>query len=628
MGALLAIPPSALLISVCAVLLAPPLPAGDGGVPGWTAVAMWEGLGRAWPINIAVALLPMAGVLPAPGSEWWTALMMLVAVLFFTWRRNRTEPDAAAGTGLLLRSIGDGPTRLWTIFLLVLATVIGIAYVAIGTQTRQIAQNDGAYYYGIARHMVLTGRFEEPLVWHFLHPPDTLVHPPFDYWGCLTSLLLVPSLFLFGTKPETAFVTMSVVSAAGLIAFWYLICVALPLRYWMSQLVALVLFAFSPMMLEYRFQPESIAVSQLATILALVAYARRKLLLAILFAFGILLSRGDGLILFGLICAAALVAAVRDIAADPRRPWKLLLAIALCVGTYIGWSWMSFGTLTPPAPRILPFLADYWQVFDFGPVYQPSWSDTLRWFDWEYLVGRAEILRLWYPLLWFTPAPSAWFVLVAIPALTLFRRRPQVEVLIWLLGVVGFLTLVWVSGPGFYIGRTPAPFTPLVILAGALGVDAVLARLESWSVGHRSARARSLLLTVGLFCLCQFFFARLPALAVTGTAAQTRLRTSVSQLDPILRGEPAASNRPWYLIAYTSSPAVSIPYNGEAAIETVLRRYGVRWLVIFGRPTQSSGVLRELAIGAKSSIGRLRLERVPAPAPLTVLRIVTPVEAE
>jgi hypothetical protein len=43
-------------------------------------------------------------------------------------------------------------------------------YLAIGFQVEEIAYNDGAYYYGVARHIALTGRFEEPIVWHFLHP--------------------------------------------------------------------------------------------------------------------------------------------------------------------------------------------------------------------------------------------------------------------------------------------------------------------------------------------------------------------------------------------------------------------------------------------------------------------------
>jgi hypothetical protein len=155
---------------------------------------------------------------------------------------------------LLGENSGRG-ARQWTIALLIATLAIGIAYVAIGAQVREIAQNDGAYYFGVARHMARHGRFEEPIVWHFLHPPDSLTHAPFDYWGCLTTLLLVPALWLFGDTPRTAFVTMSLLSAAALLAFWYLVCIALPLRHRVTQLLSLLLFAFSPLMVEFRFQP-------------------------------------------------------------------------------------------------------------------------------------------------------------------------------------------------------------------------------------------------------------------------------------------------------------------------------------------------------------------------------------
>jgi hypothetical protein len=92
----------------------------------------------------------------------------------------------------------------------------------------------------------------------------------------MTSLILVPPLMLFGATPRTAFVTMSVVSAASVFAFWYLVCFALPLRHRATQLLALVLFALSPAMDAFRFQTESIAVAQLFIVLSLIALYRGR----------------------------------------------------------------------------------------------------------------------------------------------------------------------------------------------------------------------------------------------------------------------------------------------------------------------------------------------------------------
>jgi hypothetical protein len=60
--------------------------------------------------------------------------------------------------------------------------------------------------------------------------------------------------------------------------------------------------------------------------------------------------------------------------------------------------------------------------------------------------------------------------------------------------------------------------------------------------------------------------------------------------------------------------AVSIPFNGEAAIEAVLARYHVRWLAIFGLPRsggRSRAALGPISSGAQTSVGRFRLEPVP-----------------
>src|SRR5262249_42018280 len=55
--------------------------------------------------------------------------------------------------------------------------------------------------------------------------------------------------------------------------------------------------------------------------------------------------------------------------------------------------------------------------------------------------------------------------------------------------------------------------------------------------------------------------------------------TQPFELDEVLQGEPVASNVTWYVLAYTRSPTVSLPYNVEAAIEALLERYQVRWRV-------------------------------------------------
>src|SRR5881296_3116285 len=140
---------------------------------------------------------------------------------------------------------------------------------------------------------------------------------------------------------------MSAISALSVIVFWYLVCVAWPLHHRVAQALALAFFAFSPAMVRYRFQPESIVLAELLVIAALVALCRRRLVLVVLCGFCIFLARGDGVILFGLLSLAALVEARSE-----GRPLSPLVVTGIaCATTYVAWCVFAFGTLTPPGPQ-------------------------------------------------------------------------------------------------------------------------------------------------------------------------------------------------------------------------------------------------------------------------------------
>jgi hypothetical protein len=522
---------------------------------------------------------------------------------------------------MLMPSGPDRASRLWTLFLLALCLAVAVAYCTVGSRVAEITAPDGAYYYGVARHIVRTGRFEEPIVWHFIRPPDEIVHAPFDYWGCMTSLLLVPAMALFGATPATAFLTMTAISAASLVAFWYLVCIAQPLRHWASQALAIILFAFAPTMMEYRFQPESIAVAHLFILLALIACARRRYAAALLAGFCILLTRGDGLILFGLITLGVVLSGAAN---RPSRRWAYGAVGFGCIATYTLWSVVSFGTLAPPAPQTLPFLRNYWEIYEFGVSHERDWTMVRQRFQWSYLIDVAKLSLVCLRYLQFTPAQQWWFVLALLPGLSLLWRRPLAERLIWLACFVGLPSVVWLAGPGFYIGRAPHTFTPLVILSGALGLDMILAQLRRWVGRARRIWPRALLANGTLAAACIFVVARLPAPGVVPAASRPVFAKSLTRLDPILQGEPVASNVPWYVIAYTASPALSIPHNGEAAIASALRRYRIRWLVVFGSQWvrgESRDLLKSLRAGSTTTLGEFTLERVPVTGQPAVFRV-------
>lgn len=579
-------------------------------------------------------LLPATLLLPQQGRPLGIGAVLLVSALTWIKRAVRGRRTPAP---LLPRACADGEVGAWELCLLAFVAAVAVAYLVVGSHFTGLIYMDGAYYYGVARHIALTGRFEEPIVWHFLNPPETLVHAPFDYWGGMTSLLLVPPLVLFGASPRTANLTMSAISAATVLAFWYLVCVALPLRYRATQLLGLALFAFSPAMNLYRFQPESVVVAQLFILLALIAFARRWFAAAIVCGFCILLTRGDGGVLFALITGAVLVEASRPVRGQVRLPWQLVLITGACLATYLGWSVASFGTLTPPATSAVPFLRNYWEVYHYGVTRNVSWTDLLGRIDRAYVLD-----RMWLGLdslrrVPFVPLLDAWLLLALLAAPVLFIQRRQRECGICVLALASYWLVVFASGVGFAPVRTPHVFTPLLVLSGALGLDALCGAVDRWMTRPNTPGMAPWLAEAMLGAGCALLLIRVPALQHVRyrLGASIAVQQDLPKLDAILQGQPVASNRAVDIVAYTQSPSVSIPTNGDRALAAVIARYGVRWLVIFGPLRPSAGptvvpapnALGTVLVTGHAQLDRFKLERVHVEGNLpAVIRVLPAIQ--
>lgn len=554
-----------------------------------------------WP-----ALLPLA-VLPVAASRTDVPILAVGAVLIVTlvlWAWGaRGEARAVA---MLDRSNGRiGAFESW---LLAGVVAVCVAYVAVGARSDQIAYNDGAYYYGVARHMARTGRFEEPIVWHWLAPPDAVLHAPFDYWGGTTSLLLAPILATFGATPEAAIVAMAVLAGVVLVAFWYLVCCALPIRHRVTQLVALVLFAFCPAMDLYRFQPESIGVVHLFVVLALIAFCRGWMVTALLCGFGILLTRSDGIVLFGVIALWCLVSEWR---AGTWRVARLVLAGLACAGVYVGWSMASFGTPTPPGGRAVPFLPTYLRIYEYVPSGQRRWVPFGQRFTARYVSLQLGLAWRTLAAMPIAPVMPAWLGLACLPLVDVWRRRSLPHLLVWSMAAAYFV-VAWASGTGFAVPRTPYAFVPLFVLAGALGVDVVLDGLD---LALRRAPRAAAVATGGLILASSaWLLSAVPVLSTPIPYSSFASYRDLVRLDDVVGGAPVVTPMPWWLIAYSSSPALSVPHNGEAAVASVIERYRIRWLVI-PPPPRGGGASRPLldAIfdGTQTHVGAFRIEPVP-----------------
>jgi hypothetical protein len=97
----------------------------------------------------------------------------------------------------------------------------------------------------------------------------------------------------------------------------------------------------------------------------------------------------------------------------------------------------------------------------------------------------------------------------------------------------------------------------------------------------------------------------------------------MAALDATLAGGTTMSPRPWSVIAETRSPAVYVPENGEAAIEAVLRRYKVRWLLLVGDEClgESQAICRQLLSGERQKVGGATITKRLARGDLTLFDV-------
>src|SRR5262249_51462408 len=124
-------------------------------------------------------------------------------------------------------------------------------------------------------------------------------------------------------------------------------------------------------------------------------------------------------------------------------------------------------------PQVVPFLPNY-DVYDFGLPPERSWRHLLGWLGWGYVEGRFRLGLDALRGVGLTPAGDLWLVLGAVAALTPLPSRSRAGAVGPLLGFGAYFAVVWIAGPGFAPWRTPCTFTPLIVLAGAIGLDALL----------------------------------------------------------------------------------------------------------------------------------------------------------
>jgi hypothetical protein len=527
---------------------------------------------------------------------------------------------------------GRGEVDLWALALFALAGSFVVVYVGVGANMVGGRENDASYYFGVARWIAAHGRLEEPIVWHFLAPPRHIVHPAFDYWQGLASLVLALPMAIFGRTHLVATITMSVLSAITVLLFTYLVLVARPLASRAGQLAAVLAFALSPAMQAFRFDTETLVDFHLCLLGALLAIAHGRLALAAALSFLVFLTRADGLVTCAIVWAFLAVRALADASLRRLAFARLALAMSTVLGVYVASNVARFGVATPPGARQAPYLTDYLQLYVYDLQRRPGSLGEL--FEARLtlaaLTNALEDVRHALASIDYVLEPEVLLLTVPAGLFVFWRTRSDatgLHRLSLLLIVIGTFGIAWAGPVVFSEGRAFHGLVPVMTLAAVMGAE-LPARGLAHFLERRSpelARTTFALATAALLVPALLWLRPYRPLAILRADFEAEL----AQLDPTLAGANVATTSPWWVIANTESPAVLLPSQSELAMAQILHRYDVEYVLFTQGDAEGWGpaawaVWAPYRDGQDATIGPFRLEPAAEREHLVLYRVVRP----
>lgn len=559
-----------------------------------------------------------------PGALGAAAVSALALYVFVT----RTRRDVLRPS---IDERGRGALDLYAASLFLLVGAFFVVYVGVALNMVGGRENDASYYFGVARWIAAHGTLEEPIVWHFLSPPRAIVHPAFDYWQGLTSVLLALPMALFGRTHLVASVTMAVLSSLSVGLFTYLVVVARPLASRATQLAAVLAFALSPAMQAFRFDTETLVIFHLGLLASLIAYAHGRLALAAALSFLVFLTRADGLVSCGLIWGFLLLRALPGLRTRQGRAAlaRVVLAMLAVLGLYVWSNHVRFGALTPPGARQGPFLTDYLQLYVYDPRRHPGSIVEL-------LTGRLnqrafgaafDDVREAFEHIDYVLAEDALLWLLPLALLAWWRPRSDpsgLHRLSFALVCVGSLAIAWLGPVVFSEGRTLHGLVPamtlLVMMTAELPARALASALEK----KRPELARTVFALATAAILVPTFLWLRPYRPLAILRAD--FEAELAALDDTLGGARVATTSPWWVIANTDSPAVLLPAQSEVTMARVLHRYDVEYVLFTyddaeGWGPSSWAVWAPYRDGRRTEVGPFRLVRVHQSERLVLYRV-------
>ena len=232
-------------------------------------------------------------------------------------------------------------------------------------------QWDAAFYYTVAKNIVLGRGLVVDYVWHFVNGPSPLTHYSSDFWHPLTSYVMAVPMRLFGISVSSALIA-SIAAGMG-VTF---VAIALGKIHGPpedARVMSVILSFFAPYAIQTSLATDSVIYFSLAGMLTLyfTIKARRSpqyFLLAAVFSGLGHLTRQDGILLIGTILVCLFIA--------PESGRNKLLLAAGTIGIHLlvlsplmVKNYRELHSLFPPGPPMTRFLTEHDDVYAFGETF-------------------------------------------------------------------------------------------------------------------------------------------------------------------------------------------------------------------------------------------------------------------
>lgn len=474
------------------------------------------------------------------------------------------------------------PHRL--VLLLIIALGVGLRlWLALDIQTP--GHGDSAFYYTVAKNLVLGRGLVVDYVWHYLNGFPDIPHYSSDFWHPLASFFMAAPMALFGISVFNAL--LASITAGAIISFIAYHAGKHLLQSSTAGIMAAVLTFFAQVQIYMSLTTEANIFFGVFGMLALLflIYAQQRpghFLLAAVTSGILHLIRQDGILMLAAILGCIALSSSINLKTKLRLGLTALLIHTLVLSPLLLRNLAEFGAPFPPGPSTTMFLTQYEDFYRVGILrsaggyfYEMGGIPGILADKQDSLIDNISLLA------GFITYPIAWLLLLSVADLALIRRdmhklKQLLPVFLYSAGVFFFYVVIASYSRGSLMKSLSflLPFYYVILidslqtrLKKRLPVYLVIAALAIFSgiKGADYVRWSS-----GIYNVVYVEFRDIQQIILTD--AQNK-GADAAQVTVMIRD-------PWEFTEATGLKSIMIPNNDRETILATAARYNARYLVL------------------------------------------------